>query len=94
MNNPEWLLIDKVGDYLYFDKIENIADYLCLTKSQIYSCIIQSLKHYNKYTNRGIYIQKLYNNPGRPPKNNYDLDKYVYYINDDDSLRFGELFKK
>ena len=60
MNNPEWLLIDKVGDYLYFDKIENIADYLCLTKSQIYSCIIQSLKHYNKYgATRKVYQLRL-----------------------------------
>ena len=35
MNNDEWLLIDKAGDYFYFKDIQKMADYLNLTKGQI-----------------------------------------------------------
>ena len=80
--NHEWLLIDKVGDYFYFKDIQKIADYLNLTKGQINNEINQSIKHYNKYTNRGYYIQKLYNNPV--------LDKYIYYIDNNGEKEWGK----
>jgi len=88
--NHEWLLIDKVGDYFYFKDIQKIADYLNLTKGQINNEINQSIKHYNKYTNRGYYIQKLYNNISLPPKNIFVLDKYIYYIDNNGEKEWGK----
>ena len=58
-NHPEWLLINLIGDFFYYDKIEDIIEDTGLTKSQIDNVYKQSLKHYNKYTNRGLYIQRL-----------------------------------
>tara|TARA_R110000765_G_scaffold15885_2_gene45269 strand:- start:104 stop:385 length:282 start_codon:yes stop_codon:yes gene_type:complete len=88
--NHEWLLIDKVGDYFYFKDIQKIADYLNLTKGQINNEINQSIKHYNKYTNRGYYIQKLYNNPALPPKTIFVLDKFIYYIDNNGEKEWGK----
>ena len=93
-NHPEWLLIDKIGDFFYYDKIEDIIEDTGLTKSQIDNVYKQSLKHYNKYTNRGLYIQRLYNDPTRTPKNNYVLNKYIYYENIKGEKEWGVKFKK
>ncbi len=57
--NKEYLLIDKVGDYFYFNKLSDIEKYLNLSKSQVCNIYRQSLKHYNKNTKFGYYIQRL-----------------------------------
>jgi len=88
----EYLLIDKLGDYIYFKKLDDISTYLNLTKSQTYNICRQSLKHYNKYTNRGYYIQRLYNDISRTPKMMYNMDKYIYYEIDGE-LSYGHKFK-
>tara|TARA_R110000822_G_scaffold37161_3_gene104151 strand:+ start:1577 stop:1870 length:294 start_codon:yes stop_codon:yes gene_type:complete len=85
----EWLVIDKMGDHFYYYKIEDMVNDLGLTKSQIYNEVLQSLKHFNKYTNRGYYIQRLYNDNSRTPKYNYKIDKYIYYVNDDGTSQWG-----
>ncbi len=74
----EWLLIDKVGDYHYFKDIKSICDYLDLTKSQVNNIFQQSLKHINRYTNRGYYIQRLYNNPHTHQRTQFSMNKYIY----------------
>ena len=78
----EWLVIDKVGDYFYYKNIKDVSIALDLTKSQVYNLVQQSIKHYNKYTSKGVYIQRLYNDPSRTPRNNYVMDKFIYYINE------------
>ena len=90
----EWLLIDKTGDYFYYKTIEDMSNNLGLTKTQIYNEVQQSIKHYNKYTNRGLYIQRLYNDFSRTPRVLYKTDKYIYYVNDDKTLEYGVLFNK
>lgn len=89
----EYLLIDKVGDYHYFNKIQDIATYLDLTKGVVTNICVQSLRKYNKYTNRGYYIQRLFNDPTRPLKLKFNQETYIYYVNDDGSLRYGQRFK-
>ena len=79
----EYLLVDKTGDNFYFKDLKEIAEYLNLTKSQINNEVYQSLKHYNLYTNRGIYIQRLYNNPVLHKRKKFDCCKYIYYIDSD-----------
>ncbi len=89
----EWLLIDKVGDFHYFKDIKSICDYLDLTKSQVNNIFIQSIKHYNKYTNRGYYIQRLFNNSYTHQRQQFFTDKYIYYPNDEGGLDYGVKFK-
>ena len=77
----EWLLIDKLGDYLYFKDILQISVYLDISKSKVNNIIQQSIKHSNKYTNSGYYIQRLFNITGRTPQNNlYKRNKYIYFV--------------
>ena len=90
----EYLLVDKIGDYHYFKNLKDIGLYLDLTVGQINNEFRQSLKHYNKYTNRKVYIQRLFINPLLPPRLKFDLDKYIYYPNDDDTIKYGENFKR
>jgi len=85
----EWVMIDKMGDYFYFKDIQAIGDYLVLNKKQVYNLILQSQKHFNKYTSHGVYIQRLYNDPSRPPKTKFTLDNYIYYVNDDGTTQYG-----
>tara|TARA_R110000850_G_scaffold108983_1_gene221486 strand:- start:7793 stop:8071 length:279 start_codon:yes stop_codon:yes gene_type:complete len=89
----EYLLVDKIGDYHYFKNLKDIGLYLDLTVSQINNEFRQSLKHYNKYTNREVYIQRLFMNPVLPPRLNFDLNKYIYYVNEDGTTKYGEKFK-
>ena len=90
----EWYLEDKMGDIHYFKDIKSICDYLNLTKSQVNNIFQQSIKHYNKYTNRGYYIQRLYNNSQTHERRQFITDKYIYYPNDDGTLNYGQFFNK
>ena len=90
----EWYLEDKMGDIHYFKDIKSICDYLNLTKSQVNNIFQQSIKHYNKYTNRGYYIQRLYNNFQTHERRQFITDKYIYYPNDDGTLNYGQFFNK
>ena len=85
----EWLVIDKMGDHFYYDRIDDMVSDLDLTKPQIYNAVLQSQKHFNKYTTYGFYIQRLYNDLSRPPKTKFILDKYIYYVNDDGTTQYG-----
>ena len=85
----EWLVIDKMGDHFYYDRIDDMVSDLGLTKPQIYNAVLQSQKHYNKYTTLGFYIQRLYNDKSRPPKVKFILDNYIYYVNDDGTTQYG-----
>tara|TARA_R110001606_G_scaffold291343_3_gene439224 strand:- start:7311 stop:7595 length:285 start_codon:yes stop_codon:yes gene_type:complete len=89
----EWLVIDKVGDYFYYKDIKEVSTALDLTKSQVYNLVLQSIKHYNKYTSKGVYIQRLYNDPSRPPRHNFIMDKYIYYVDDDGEKLWGQLYE-
>ena len=77
----EWLLIDKVNDFHYFKDIDQICKYLDLSKSQVNNIFQQSLRNINKYSNRGIYIQRLYNDPAKPIRTKYNFNKYAPYKN-------------
>ena len=90
----EWLVIDKIGDHIYFKNQLEICKYFDLTKAQVYNIYNQSLKHYNKYTNSGLYIQRLFNDNSRTPRKNFSLNKFIYYVNDDGSNQYGILFDK
>tara|TARA_R110002096_G_scaffold235811_1_gene426127 strand:+ start:1761 stop:2045 length:285 start_codon:yes stop_codon:yes gene_type:complete len=89
----EWLVIDKVGDYFYYRDIKEVSIALDLTKAQVYNEVQQSIKHYNKYTNRGLYIQRLYNDSSRTPRSNYVMDKYIYFVNDKGEKEWGQLYE-
>lgn len=88
----EWLLIDKVGDFHYFKDIKSICDYLDLSKGAVYNIFLQSIKHYNKYTNRGYYIQRLFNNTYTHQRKQFFTDKYIYYPNNEGGLEYGVKF--
>ena len=90
----EWYLEDKMGDIHYFKDIKSICDYLDLTKSQVNNIFIQSIKHYNKYTNRGYYIQRLYNNTNTHQRQQFFTDDYIYYPNNEGGLEWGVKFNK
>ena len=89
----EWLVINKIGDHIYFKNQLEICEYFNLTKAQVYNIYTQSLKHYNKYTNHGYYIQRLYNDPTRPPKLLFPMNRFIYYVNNDGSTQYGEKVK-
>tara|TARA_R110000824_G_scaffold8884_1_gene40284 strand:- start:1669 stop:1968 length:300 start_codon:yes stop_codon:yes gene_type:complete len=91
---PEWLVIDKIDDFLYFDKVIDICNYFNLSKSQIDNVFQQSLKHYNKYTKRDLYIQRLFNENTRPPRSQYNQDKYIYYEDQEGNKEYGVIFDK
>ena len=90
----EWLLIDKVGDLYFFKDMEEIAKYTDLTKPQLYNVFLQSIKHYNKYSSRGLYIQRLFNNAHTHQRAQFKQDKYIYYIDDDGENQYGVIFNK
>ena len=76
----EWLLIDKTGDLFYFKDIISIAKYLDKTKSQVNNLFQQSLKHTNQLHKTGFYIQRLYIDKSRTPRNNYSESyKNIYF---------------
>lgn len=90
----EWLLIDKVGDFFYYNKVDDIIKDTGLSKSQINNIFRQSLKHYNKYTNKGLYIQRLFNDTSRPPRQEFIQDKYIYYEDHGGNKEYGVIFNK
>ena len=75
----EWLLIDKMDDHFYFKDIKSICNYLDLTKSQVNNIFQQSIKRVNNYTNKGYYIQRLYNNPHAPIRTQFVYHKYAEF---------------
>ena len=90
----EYLLIDKVGDYHYFNKIQDIATYLDLEYQQVVWIYRESIRHYNRiHPVRNVYIQRLFNDPTRTPAiKPFKMNELIYYVNDDNSLREGEFF--
>ena len=58
----EWLIIDKNNEIYYFKDLKGVEDFTHLTKSQVNNMLQQSIKHINRYTNYGYYLQRLYNN--------------------------------
>ena len=87
----EYLLIDKCDDIFFFKNLKDVSEYLNLNKSQTNNELRQSIKHYNKRTNRGNYVQRLYDNPVLPPRLTFDLDKYIYYLDENGVRMYGEL---
>jgi len=77
----EWLLIDKIGDFLYFEDIMSIAKYLDKSKSQVNNIFQQSLKNTNQIHKSGYYIQRLYEDLSRPPRTIFNINKYIYFTN-------------
>ena len=82
----EYLVIDKCNDIFFFNNLKDVSEYLNLNKSQTNNELRQSIKHYNKRTNRGNYVQRMYDNPVLPPRLTFELNKFIYYLDD-----FGEL---
>tara|TARA_R110002096_G_scaffold423942_1_gene631507 strand:- start:114 stop:389 length:276 start_codon:yes stop_codon:yes gene_type:complete len=86
----EYLVIDKCNDIFFFNNLKDVSEYLNLTKSQTNNELRQSIKHYNKRTNRGNYVQRMYDNPVLPPRLTFELDKYIYYLDDQGIKMYGE----
>ena len=65
----EWLVIDKMDDYFYFDYIDDIAKYFNLTKPEINAVYTYSLQNINRRSpSKKLYIQRLFLNPTLPPR--------------------------
>lgn len=75
----EWLLINKANEFHYFKNIKSICNYLNLTKSEVNNIFIQSIKNTNKYTNKGFYIQRLFNDPTKHIRTKFEKHKYAEY---------------
>ena len=58
----DYIVIDKTDDILYFKDTQAICDYFNLTRSKVYSIVIQSKKKYIYRSKSGLFIQRLYNN--------------------------------
>ena len=86
----EYLLIDKCNDIFFFNNLKDVSEYLNLNKSQTNNELRQSIKHYNKRTNRGNYVQRMYDNPVLPPRLTFELNKYIYYLDDQGIKMYGE----
>lgn len=88
--DKEYILIDKSGDVFLYKNLAEIEKELNLSKSQVYNVLRQSQQHYNKYTSRGVYIQKTYTgNPSYNKIANIKFDKYLYYEDDDGKKEWG-----
>ena len=84
----DYIVIDKTDDILYFKDTQAICKYYDLTRSKVYSIVIQSKKKYIYRSNSGLFIQRLYNNTlSRQPEDttfiwdygqrkNYNHEKY------------------
>ena len=86
----EYLVIDKCNDIFFFNNLKDVSEYLNLNKSQTNNELRQSIKHYNKRTNRGNYVQRMYDNPVLPPRLTFELNKYIYYLDDQGIKMYGE----
>ena len=86
----EYLVIDKCNDIFFFNNLKEVSEYLNLNKSQTNNELRQSIKHYNKRTNRGNYVQRMYDNPVLPPRLTFELNKYIYYLDDQGIKMYGE----
>tara|TARA_R100000655_G_scaffold79093_2_gene118517 strand:- start:3222 stop:3530 length:309 start_codon:yes stop_codon:yes gene_type:complete len=58
----DYIVIDKTDDILYFKDTAEICKYFDLTRSKVYSIVIQSKKKYIYRSKSGLFIQRLYNN--------------------------------
>lgn len=66
----EWLIIDKTDSFIFCRDMEEVAKYLDLTKNEAYAMYCFCKKNYVKYSTRGFYVQRLFNNPEQhQPKN-------------------------
>lgn len=75
----EWLVIDKVGDLYFFDKMEHIGFHFGLKPSEVIGVFQYSLRHINKLSpSKNLYIQRLFNNPERAERD-YTKIKYNWY---------------
>jgi hypothetical protein len=79
MEHKEWLLIDKQDNYYYFKDVHEICEFTHLTKSQVNNVYQQSLKHINRYTNRGYYIQRLFNLPQLHERKKFPMIRNIYF---------------
>ena len=86
----EYLVIDKCNDIFFFNNLKDVSEYLNLNKSQTNNELRQSIKHYNKRTNRGNYVQRMYDNPVLPPRLTFELNKYIYYLDDQGIKMYGK----
>ena len=72
----EWLLIDKADDFHYFADRYEIAKYLDLTIPQVNAIIKASRDNICYYSqSRGVYIQRLFENPCSRPLTNTDWNR-------------------
>ena len=75
----EWLVIDKINDFLYFDKTKDIAKYFNLTLPQVNSIYTTSLININKYSpSKELFIQRLFVGANLPPRD-YTKTPYSKY---------------
>ena len=77
----EWLLINKNNEINTFKDIKEVCEFTHLTKSQVNNMLQQSIKHINRYTNYGYYLQRLYNNSWTHQRKQFVMNKYIYFTN-------------
>jgi|TARA_R110002153_G_scaffold256517_1_gene415436 glutathionyl-hydroquinone reductase len=77
----EWLLINKMDEIFFFKDLRDISEFTHLTKSQTNNMFMQSLKHVNRLTNYGYYIQRLYNLPATHQRTKFNMTKLIYFTN-------------
>jgi len=86
----EWLVIDKTGDYIYFNYIDEIAKYFNLSKPEVNAIYTYSLQNINRRSpSKKLYIQRLFTNPSLPPRDRSKIKfnkwaKYYFYPNIND----------
>jgi len=61
--NCEYLLIDKMEDFHYFKNLQEVADYLNITKTKATGIHFWCKRNYTRQPSTGLFIQRLYNNP-------------------------------
>lgn len=77
----EWLLINKNNEIYFFKDLKSVEEFTHLTKSQVNNMLQQSIKHINRYTNYGYYLQRLYNNSWTHQRQQFVMNKYLYFTN-------------
>lgn len=90
----DYIVIDKTDDILYFKDTAEICKYFDLTRSKVYSIVIQSKKKYIfRNNNNGLFIQRLYNNTlSRQPEDTtfiWDYRKRKIY----NTKRYNTIYK-
>ena len=81
--NAEWLVFDKLGDFLYFYDLKKIAEYFNITYSEVFAISNYSIRRINMPSpSKGLYIQRLYVDCSRTPRNfkNFKFHRSYKYI--------------